>query len=536
LKSITIQNILEETNLIETEQHLIFYYLKNKQTKYSHNIILSSFLKDFTPNTNYEAFFSKYNNVLDISKEFEHLISIENKEENGAIYTPISVVDKMLSINILDKDSIVLEPSVGGGVFVFKLLTLFNDKYNTNIKETLKNNIFMNDIDIEAINRLKLLLAIFGLEQNENIENKDINITHFDFLSEEFNEFYKNFKFDLIIGNPPYLSLEKGFLKEAIELYKIEYKCIFKVYDIFGIFIEKSLRFLQRNGQLSFIVPSTLFTNDSFEKLRTLMLDFNMEYCIQLGDKVFENAVVPACIFKIVNNDQKKINLEIENEKHSLDINDIIGDKNSFRLGIDYDFNKKIIEYSNNKTNVQLSDILTIKEAIKTGKDKDFIFEDKKEGFKPLVKGKHIKPLSINQKLYLDYNREKLSRPLNKEFFERNKIFIRRVSNKIIAAFDNQHLYATHTLYCAFSENDLLSEDDYELITILLNSEFYTKMYQTLFPFKGNIFPEIRTTKLRQLIFPNIDIIRKNKQNILSCIINSEIEQKSLSKIINNML
>ena len=69
-------------------------------------------------------------------------------------------------------------------------------------------------------------------------EYENINITNFNFTSKDFDKFYKDKFFDLIIGNPPYLSLEKGFLKNEIEDYKKEFATIFKVYDIFGIFIE----------------------------------------------------------------------------------------------------------------------------------------------------------------------------------------------------------------------------------------------------------------------------------------------------------
>jgi hypothetical protein len=395
----------------------------------------------------------------------------------------------------------------------------------------------MNDIDEEVVSRIPLLLAIWGLENNENIEKENINITNFDFISKDFDIFYQDIKFDLIIGNPPYLSLEKGFLKEDIEEYKKEFESIFKVYDIFGIFIEKSLRFLNTNGNLCYIVPSTLFTNDSFEKLRKLMIKYNIKDCLFLGDKVFDNAVVPACIFNIENSKQESINIEFgDSEKLIVSLSEILGDKSSFRIGIDYEFNKEIINYQKNENNTTLGDLLDIKEAIKTGNDKRFIHEEKADNLIRLVKGKHVKPLVINQKLYLDYNTKEINRPLSPEFFEKDKIFIRRVSNKIIAAFDDTNLYATHTLYCAFDKNNELTKEDYKLLEIILNSEFYTKMYVTLFPFKGNIFPEIRPTKLKQLIFPKMEKIRENSIEINNCVSNLKIDQLLLSNIIISML
>lgn len=535
--NIKIEKLLENRSLLNIEKNMIYYYLKSHNIDYSKQIIITKFLSNFEPSEDLSILFSNYENILELSKEFEFLISAYDKKENGAFYTPPYVVDKMIEINNINESSIILEPSVGGGIFIFEILNFFKTSFNKKVKNTLKENIYMNDIDISAIDRIYLLISVYALENNEIIKESDFNISNFDFLSNEFNIFYKDIKFDIIIGNPPYLSLEKGFLKETIDLYKKEFKSIYKVYDIFGIFIEKSIKFLNKDGQLSFIVPSTLFTNDSFEKLRTLMLKYNIEYCINLGDGVFENAVVPSCIFKLTNNkNQKNINLVHDKKEYSLKIYEILGDKNSFRLGIDYEFNKEIMKYKNNSKNITLDCLLDIKEAIKTGDDKSFITDINYFGLKPLVKGRDIKPFEIKQKLYLKYDKDKLSRPLNESFFEQNKIFIRRVSNKIIAAFDNNNLYATHTLYCAFDINNHLNESDFKILEILLNSDFYTLMYLTLFPLKGNIFPEIRTTKLNQLIFPNLEILRKNNEKILSTVTKNKINQKLLTNIIKNML
>ena len=532
---------IKDKKIKHVEQNIIYFYLKNKKINYNNQCIISDFLSDHVIDESFEVFSSMIENVNDMSKEFENLINLKTKKENGSIYTPYFIVEQMKNLSTISKNSLILEPSVGGGIFIFEILLYFKSVLNKSIKASLKENIYMNDIDLDSIQRLQVLIAIYALENEENINYSDLNITNFDFIEKDFDHFYSDFKFDLVIGNPPYLSLEKGFLKEDIERYKREYHSIFKVYDIFGIFIEKSIRFLDKNGELIFIVPATLFTNDSFEKLRLLMLSKNIEQCLHLGDKVFENAVVPSCIFKLSNKKQQdKITLKYDNKYCSSNIDDIIGDKNSLRLGIDYEFNKEIIKYKKNKSNTTLGNIVDIKEAIKTGNDKKFINNEFSEGFKPLVKGRDINPLAIKQKLYLNYIKEELSRPLTESFFEQNKIFIRRVSNKIIAAYDNKFLYATHTLYCAFQHKNkdsvVLSEEDLELITILLNSYFYSKMYITLFPFKGTVFPEIRTTKLRQLVFPSIPIIRDNKNDIDKCVVDGVILQDELEKIIKVML
>ena len=102
--------------------------------------------------------------------------------------------------------------------------------------------------------------------------------------------------FDVVIGNPPYLNVELVSRSQKDAYAKI-YKTFYKRYDVFGLFIEKSLMTLVPKGMVTYIVPSQVLNNLSYRKLRELILS-NMwlkEVCY-LGDKVFQTANNDVCI------------------------------------------------------------------------------------------------------------------------------------------------------------------------------------------------------------------------------------------------
>ena len=78
--------------------------------------------------------------------------------------------------------------------------------------------------------------------------------------------------FNVIVGNPPYvtLSLGKNQGKQDIELmnyYKLQFPNSLEYKgNLFAIFIEQGIKLLQVGGYLSFIVPNTLLLSLSLDR------------------------------------------------------------------------------------------------------------------------------------------------------------------------------------------------------------------------------------------------------------------------------
>jgi len=222
----------------------------------------------------------------------------------------------------------VCDPACGSGAFLNQALDFLiaehryidelSAKYNKDTfvlsdveKTILENNLFGVDLNEESVEIAKLSLWLRTAQPNRKLNDLNNNIKCGNSLIDDvevagdkaFNwqtEFPKIFDkggFDVIIGNPPYVSLEK--IKETSEaLEKQKYFTFNKRGDLYCVFVEKGFDILKNNGIISYIMPNKWLQAGYGKNLREFFLRYNLIQLIDFGDmQIFEGATTYPSIF-----------------------------------------------------------------------------------------------------------------------------------------------------------------------------------------------------------------------------------------------
>ena len=209
-------------------------------------------------------------NIEDIIKksQFFNQKDTELIKNNGVVFTDSIICSLMINYikpTIYDK---ICEPSVGRGSFIFNLLEYFKKKYTiSDMIYFVENNLFCYDINEEFILEFKgLLNEYFSILGYNNLLNLD-NIVCKNFL-------LSTIKYDIILGNPPYVRIQNIDKDLLVELKKDLESVRLGNIDLYYAFVEKSLQLSKR---VSFIIPNSFIKTKSGSFLRKI-LNPRLEY------------------------------------------------------------------------------------------------------------------------------------------------------------------------------------------------------------------------------------------------------------------
>ncbi len=129
--------------------------------------------------------------------------------------------------------------------------------------------------------------------------------------------------FDIVLGNPPYIQLQKGSGKLAQLFENMDYETYTKTGDIYSLFYEKGMQLLKNNGLLAYITSNKWMRAGYGKQTRKFFTKYNPIELIDLGSGVFDSATVDTNILiieKAPNNNQVKA-LDISKEKDTNALN-----------------------------------------------------------------------------------------------------------------------------------------------------------------------------------------------------------------------
>lgn len=286
------------------------------ESPYSFSVFSSDILGSI-----YEIFLSE---KLTIENGVIVLVKKPDNIDRDIVTTPTFIINDILRKTVIpicqgktDKEILSLkfaDIACGSGAFLLELYQLLNsiliDYYlsvddkakliQTNVstyrlplsikKELLLNCVYGVDKDFNAVEAAKFGLLLKLLED----ENSSSTVTSKPVLPDlSGNIFFGNslldpnqvdkknqtivnpfdfskLRFDVIIGNPPYMKSEdmKNITPLELPLYKVNYASAYKQFDKYFLFIEQGINLLTSQGTLGYIVPSKFTKVGAGKKLR----------------------------------------------------------------------------------------------------------------------------------------------------------------------------------------------------------------------------------------------------------------------------
>lgn len=212
-------------------------------------------------------------------------------------------------------------------------------------KKLLVNCIFGIDKDFNAVEACKfgLLLKLLENENNNTISTPALPVLNDNILfgnslverveetgtENTINPFELNrYKFDVIIGNPPYMSTEdmKKLTPLELPIYKDNYISAYKQFDKYFLFIERGYNLLKGNGYLGYIVPNKFTKVGAGTRLRKLLKEKKATYTIVSfgANQIFQDKTTYTCLLFLRKLEQEKIKYLEVNDLTKWRIRDII--------------------------------------------------------------------------------------------------------------------------------------------------------------------------------------------------------------------
>jgi len=175
-------------------------------------------------------------------------------------------------------------------------------------REIIENNIFGVDINEESVEITKLSLFFKIAKKNKKLIDLSSNIKCGNSLINE-EEIGGNksfswesefpFKFDIIIGNPPYVR-SREFSEEETTFINNQFDLVKSGFDLSTLFIEKGLSLLHNEGILGFISSNKFFSASYGKLIRKYLIDTKLiNNIINFGSGVFEDTPVETSILII---------------------------------------------------------------------------------------------------------------------------------------------------------------------------------------------------------------------------------------------
>ncbi len=273
--------------------------------------------------------------------------------------------------------------------------------------------------------------------------------------------------FDVVIGNPPYVNVEK--IDPKVKAISKSFRTAHLKYDLYVLFFEKAIDALKPKGTLSFITSNKFLSQGYGLKLREEFLKHTITEIINFNYDVFNTATVRTCILQLNkiqasnNHSIKIIDVHTKNDAVKFEklmyehINQVVfnsTESNNFRINLT-DYKLKLISKIE-KESLTVEEVFSVNYGLRPSSEKldlkkdAFIFSERENPkLKDYFEGKDMGYWKIKNKYYLDYRPDVMYNPMFENLFVTEKLVgLRTLSDisKLRFIYDNQGFYCNDSV------------------------------------------------------------------------------------------
>jgi type I restriction-modification system DNA methylase subunit len=333
----------------------------------------------------------------------------------------------------------------------------------------------------------------------------------------EFPEVFQrpNAGFHIMIGNPPWG--QKGIADDnQLKVYvRNQYPSAIGIYDLFRPFVERAVRLMQTGGFFGVVLPDILLLKDYPETRRFLLEQLSL-LAIDSWGMVFRSSVIDTITIigrKVVSPPGHAIRVNVH-ESQRLLAHTVLQERFSNNPGFTFNLfltDDRQLILRTLEACPRLGDYFEVHEGVHSGNIRKELFVDAAvdDTCRPLLFGRgEIAPyvlrwsgkfirLGVLPERKTPERYANLGRP---EWYEQEKILVRRTGDYVLAAVDQQRYYASNNFFLVLPRRS--SSLDLDGLCALLNSKLMTWYFRTIAPRRGRVFAEIKIKHLNTFPLP----------------------------------
>lgn len=340
-----------------------------------------------------------------------------------------------------------------------------------------------------------------------------------------FKEVFDNGGFDIVIGNPPY----GADIDKLVDIYGKLYPDTSHGYkDIYKYFFDCFINKAKYNGILCYITPNTYLRQPRYGDLRRVLLNYNLKQILDLGENIFEEAVVTVAVTllrcqnkkgnvsfvdltKVINNNNAEEKLSsisfasIDQSKWDKTPNNIFIE-NIVEIATETESLGDIMKFKDAGINYQRVNVGLAQKG-KSDLSSRLLYEGEKES------DSHIqfwKGTDINE-YYISPITNRFCRPnielasnerviLNADYFSiAPKLIWRQTAPYPICTVDYDGVWFGRSIQAGIINPNYKNKVSYEYLCALLNSQYLRYLYEQNVKEGGRVFPQVKLEKLKPL-------------------------------------